>query len=514
MKATGLWLALIVAVAPPALVRAQGKSGLNRVTRVQIRGEAVEITASRPPSFTTFNLADPPRLVIDVAEAVFAGVPGTIAGGGAIAGIKTVSYGSGSAAIARVVIGLERELETDIETSGSVLVVRVLGDGSPAVASGGAERAAQEKAAAEAQKRAQDDRAAQEKGAADAQKRAQDDRAAQEKATREAAARAEADRRARAESEKASREEAARQAEAQRKAAEVAAKRAGAERAQREKAERERAEQERAERRQSSDREKVEREKAEETARREARARAEEQRTAREEAAGKAREERIAQQKAEREAAETAKREVAETAKREVAETAKRMAQQKAERMAQQKAEREAAETAKRGAAETAKREAAETAKREAEERRKRDQVARLEAQRRAQGAAAEGRRVSEGPRVVSAETREGGRRTLALVGFRPEGHTSRVFIRTDSPAQFEIREADGKTIVVALPNTRIGSPNNARFLDTSFFDTPVQRVTPTEVGRDVHVEIKLKTAVSYRARQDGADLVLEFQGP
>jgi colicin import membrane protein len=420
MKATGLWLALIVAVAPPALVRAQGKSGLNRVTRVQIRGEAVEITASRPPSFTTFNLADPPRLVIDVAEAVFAGVPGTIAGGGAIAGIKTVSYGSGSAAIARVVIGFERELETDIETSGSVLVVRVLGGGSPVVASGGAERAAQEKAAAEAQKRAQDDRAAQEKGAAEAQKRAQDDRAAQEKAAREAAARAEADRRARAESEKASREEAARQAEAQRKAAEDAAKRAGAERA----------------------------------------------------------------------AAETAKREAAETAKR------------------------EAAETAKREAAETAKREAAETAKREAEERRRRDQEARLDAQRRAQGAAAEGRRVSEGARVASADTRGGGRRTLALVGFRPEGHTSRVFIRTDAPAQFEIREADGKTIVVALPNTRIGSRNNARFLDTSFFDTPVQRVTPTEVGRDVHVEIKLKTAVSYRATQDGADLVLEFQGP
>src|SRR5919106_1562008 len=236
MKATGPWVAFTAALALPAGAWAQGKAELNRVTRVQVRGNAVEITATRPPSFTTFNLADPPRLVIDVAEAVFAGVPGTISGAGPISGIKTVSYGSGSAAIARLVIGLERELETDIESKGNVLVVRVLGGGSaPVVAMGDADRVAQEKKAAEATRRAEEERAAQ------------------DKAAREASERAEAERRARAESEKAAREEAARQAEAQKKAAAEAARRAEEERAQREKAERERianekAEQQRAER--------------------------------------------------------------------------------------------------------------------------------------------------------------------------------------------------------------------------------------------------------------------------
>ncbi|HZA49137.1 MAG TPA: AMIN domain-containing protein, partial [Myxococcaceae bacterium] len=435
MKALGL--VLTVAMSVPA-AGAQGKAELNRVTRVQIRGEAVEITAARPPSFTTFNLADPPRLVIDVAEAVFAGVPGTISGAGPISGIKTVSYGSGSAAIARLVIGLERELETDIESKGNVLVVRVLGGGSaPVVAMGDADRAAQEKKAAEATRRAEEERAAQ------------------EKAAREASERAEAERRARAESEKAAREEAARQAEAQKKAAAEAARRAEEERAQREKAERERianekAEQQRAERekaaREKAEREQAAREKAEqarrdaeargqaeEAARREARERAEQERKAREESGQKARDERIAQQKAEREAVEHARRESEERRKRE----------QEASRQAE-------AERRKRAQEVSAQAEA---------ERRAREQERR------------EAARAAGSTRVASAPGAGDPQRTVALVGFRPEGHTSRVFIRTDAPAQFEIREADETTIVVALPNTRIGSSNNARFLDTSFFD-------------------------------------------
>lgn len=490
MKSTELWLALALAL--PAMASAQGKVELNRVTRVQIRGQAVEITATRPPSFTTFNLADPPRLVIDVAEAVFSGVPGAIAGSGGISGVKTVSYGTGSAAIARVVIGFERELETDIETSGNLLVVRVLGAGAPAVATGNLD--------AGAAKRAEEEQRAAER---EASKRAAEERVAQEKAAREAANRAEAERKARAESEKAAREEAARQAEAQRRAEAEAAKlaedeRRALEKAERERIERERAEQKRAEQQraerekaeqQRTEREKAEQLRAERESRRqaevEARQRAEEERRAREEAARKAREERIAQQKAEREAAGAAKREAEAQRKREQQARLEAARNADAQRRAEEKERREAAARARE-----------ETQRAAAVARRQRE----------------EARRSSEVQRVASADAGGNSRRTLALVGFHPSGQVSRVFIRTDAPAPFEIREADDKTIVVALPNTRIGSSNNARFLDTSFFDTPVQRVSPTEVGRDVHVEIKLKTVVSYQARQDGADLVLEFQ--
>ncbi|HYX90623.1 MAG TPA: AMIN domain-containing protein, partial [Myxococcaceae bacterium] len=151
-----------------------------------------------------------------------------------------------------------------------------------------------------------------------------------------------------------------------------------------------------------------------------------------------------------------------------------------------------------------------EKARREAEAR-ARDEARRAAAE--ARRARDEARRTAGSQRVASAEGGRLPRRTLSFVGFRPSEHASRVFIRTDAPAHYEIREADEKTIVVALANTGIAVRNTARFLDTSFFDTPVRLVNPTEVGRDVHVEIKLKEVVPYRARQDGADLVLEFEG-
>ena len=88
------------------------------------------------------------------------------------------------------------------------------------------------------------------------------------------------------------------------------------------------------------------------------------------------------------------------------------------------------------------------------------------------------------------------------------------MFIRTNAKAAYSLEEKDERTVVVVLPHTRIGSENNTRFLDTSFFGTPVLLVNPTEVGDDVHVEVKLRTVVPYQARQNGDELVLEFQAP
>ena len=69
-----VWVAFAMLVQPLA-ARAQDRVQLNSITKIEVKGATVEITGSRRPNFTTFTLSDPPRLVIDVSEAVFSDVP-------------------------------------------------------------------------------------------------------------------------------------------------------------------------------------------------------------------------------------------------------------------------------------------------------------------------------------------------------------------------------------------------------------------------------------------------------
>ncbi|MGO9831870.1 MAG: AMIN domain-containing protein, partial [Myxococcaceae bacterium] len=87
------WLALGLSVSAP-LVLAQTPPGLNTITRVEVKSGVVEITGTQKPSFSTFPMSDPPRLVVDISEAVFSGVPESmdIASGHVVA-FRTASYG-------------------------------------------------------------------------------------------------------------------------------------------------------------------------------------------------------------------------------------------------------------------------------------------------------------------------------------------------------------------------------------------------------------------------------------
>ncbi len=87
--------------------------------------------------------------------------------------------------------------------------------------------------------------------------------------------------------------------------------------------------------------------------------------------------------------------------------------------------------------------------------------------------------------------------------------------MRTNEPVAYTVRNAGEKTLVVELENTRIGNPNNSRFLDTSYFDTNVAMVDPSVAeNRTVQIQIKLKENVPYEAKQEGNELVLEFPRP
>src|SRR5712664_1741134 len=107
---------------------------LNTITSVEIHGGRIEIIGTKQPSFTSFTMTDPARLVIDIAEAVFSGVPDQIPGSGVVSWIKTASYGSDSSAIARVLIGFSQDVETDVASPGNKLVIKVLNSTPPAVA--------------------------------------------------------------------------------------------------------------------------------------------------------------------------------------------------------------------------------------------------------------------------------------------------------------------------------------------------------------------------------------------
>jgi len=114
---------LAAALSGPAL--GQDAAGLNTITRVEVKSGVVEITGTRKPSFSTFPMSDPPRLVVDISEAVFKGVPEVLdVTSGRVVAIKTASYGNDASAIARVVIGYDREVEPDIQAVGNKLVVR------------------------------------------------------------------------------------------------------------------------------------------------------------------------------------------------------------------------------------------------------------------------------------------------------------------------------------------------------------------------------------------------------
>src|SRR5579871_5402673 len=232
VAALGLLLALRAA--------AQDKVELNTITQVQVQGGQVLIQGNKKPNFTTFTMTEPSRLVIDISEAVFSGVPEQQeVGNGTITAIKTASYGSDQSAIARVLIGFERDVDTDIVAGPNSLVVKIAGGaGGQKVAA--ADTGAKDKAAAD---KATADKAAADKAAADkaAKDQAAADKAAKEQAAKDAKAQAEADRKAKAQADADAKKQAAEEAKKKKEEDAAAQKQTVEEKAAAEKAAKEQA---------------------------------------------------------------------------------------------------------------------------------------------------------------------------------------------------------------------------------------------------------------------------------
>jgi len=107
----------------------------NQVTQVSAKDGNVRITADEPPNFTTFTIDYPPRLVVDLAGATLVDVPTNIpVGQNGVQGIQTLPYGSGTTAVARIIIMYEKPVQTEILTDGNSIVVRQAETPAPATA--------------------------------------------------------------------------------------------------------------------------------------------------------------------------------------------------------------------------------------------------------------------------------------------------------------------------------------------------------------------------------------------
>jgi hypothetical protein len=91
----------------------------------------------------------------------------------------------------------------------------------------------------------------------------------------------------------------------------------------------------------------------------------------------------------------------------------------------------------------------------------------------------------------------------VTWLGFQPQaGGAARVFVQLDRAVPHE-QEVRGGELVIALGGARAASSNTVRFLDTRFFETPVERVA-IERGR----------RAGGRGRAGGLELVIRFKDP
>jgi len=113
----------------------------------------------------------------------------------------------------------------------------------------------------------------------------------------------------------------------------------------------------------------------------------------------------------------------------------------------------------------------------------------------------------SEKSDVPAPPKRRPGRPTITWIGFQDEGGGSaRVFVQSSHGFSFD-QKVQGGELVVTLPELRLGHYNFQRFMDTSFFDTPLKTVQarPTKHGVELHVKFKGNAARQADARQETA---------
>ncbi|HVO19219.1 MAG TPA: hypothetical protein VMU15_08185 [Anaeromyxobacter sp.] len=428
----------------------------NVITSVETKDQGPEVVVAvkgtRKPSFTTFSMADPPRFVIDFSESKFQGVPEESKGtGGIVQQVKCLSYGAGASAIARIMIAFSAEVDPPtVEESADGIVVRVVKPGGAAVAAAPAATDAAAQAQADAAAQAQAKADADAKAAAQAQAKADADA----RAAAEAKAKADADARAKADAEAKALADAKAKADAEAKAKADADARAVA--------------------------------------------------------AAQARADAEAKAKADAQARADAEAKAKADAEAQAAAEAKAKADADAKALADAKARADAEARAK--ADQQAKAAAASAPPAEEEDAEQRALEAEIAAARSEPGA-----HKGAAPKAISQVEKLSPQAPAGLireVGFQQLTDASRVFVRTSAPPKFTVQVVDERTVRIEVENARITRRNDLRFLDTSFFPSAVQMVTPSRQGTSYVLTVKLRQRVPFQQKVEGDTLAVDFQRP
>jgi hypothetical protein len=114
-----------------------------------------------------------------------------------------------------------------------------------------------------------------------------------------------------------------------------------------------------------------------------------------------------------------------------------------------------------------------------------------------------------------SAGTGASGTRIMTYVGFRNSSGNSRVYARMNGKAEFKVVKEGSDVVVLEIQNATIPLRNNRRFLDTSYFDSPIKMITPSnvdDVSPSIRITIELREGVPYESKVEGEEIHIIFK--
>ena len=131
----GLALCVCLAGTPRSFARSEPPR-LNRVQKVNVEktdlGRVVDIACDSDPVFTVFRLADPVRIVIDIARGDVSKLDGPIEiDDGVVGDIGVAQFSDDRNALGRLIIGLDKAYDYEVKGNGTHVKVTVRGDGGP-----------------------------------------------------------------------------------------------------------------------------------------------------------------------------------------------------------------------------------------------------------------------------------------------------------------------------------------------------------------------------------------------
>ena len=116
---------------------------------------------------------------------------------------------------------------------------------------------------------------------------------------------------------------------------------------------------------------------------------------------------------------------------------------------------------------------------------------------------------------VLLAQAAPAGTRQMTYIGFKNSPTQSRIFARLNDAAEFAVKKEGDNLIVLEIKNATIPLRNNRNHLDTTFFDSPVKMITPSEVEDatpTIRITIEMKSAVPYETKVEGREIAIYFK--